>query len=388
MKQYHIILYIAFIAVLVSCKKENAPSVTAVNKTTQQKLQTWFENQSKLNPSGIQPVLGSNTPNWGETEFVEGENMFITPVVFNKNRNAAKYFVANTSSNGEIKSGNYFVFLNKAGVKRADAESIILSKSSNSSFTGSVLEYNMKNQLISSKRFNGGQLSEDKMDVIVYKPTKKSNAEVKTEEVNNLAPLECEGTGQFCIDWYWQTYVNGVLVQEEYLYSTCYCSGGGNGGTNQQAALANSLLAPALNVVTSNILNTCAVEFETQQTKSMIYYWQCATHPTYKVMSTERGNLIRTGNTGSSNQWKFDNGQGLQHLTVTLEGFSLGASVSVECTYNNVIYSSNRYNATITLGVKVTASTTINGVLYQVYTNLNPSKNLYANNSPYALPGY
>lgn len=236
MKQYHIILYIAFIAVLVSCKKENAPSVTAVNKTTQQKLQTWFESQSKLNPSGIQPVLGSNTPNWGETEFVEGENMFITPVVFNKNRNAAKYFVAADNGKDEFKNGRYYVVLNEAGGNLSSAENLIVSDIKNDvkqlgNFSGAVLEYDFNNSFVKSKHYKNGNETNQK-DALAYK-TKNNAVKEKEIAVSNLASC-AEGEEQVCIDWYWQTYINGVLYLEEYVFTTCSCfySGSGGGETN------------------------------------------------------------------------------------------------------------------------------------------------------------
>ncbi len=256
MKQYHIILYIAFIAVLVSCKKENAPSVTEVNKTTQQKLQTWFESQSKLNPSGIQPVLGSNAPNWGETEFVEGENMFITPVVFNKNQNAAKYFVAADNGKDEFKTGRYYIILNEAPGNLFNAESLIISDVKKDvkqvgNFSGAILEYDLKNNLIKSKHYKTGSETNQK-DELIYKP-KNSKVKVKEVVVNNLASCE-EGEEQVCIDWYWQTYVNGVLYLEEYVFTTCSCfySGSGGGETNPgESGLCSMTAIQAQNFINS-----------------------------------------------------------------------------------------------------------------------------------------
>src|SRR5262249_19594081 len=54
----------------------------------------------------------------------------------------------------------------------------------------------------------------------------------------NLAPINCENP--VGIDWYWQHWVNGVLEDEEYLYTTCPCGttggGGGGGGTGNSGA--------------------------------------------------------------------------------------------------------------------------------------------------------
>lgn len=394
MKPYSIFLIIAFAAGIVSCKKNNADQFASVKNESGKQLSTWYDNQLKAISVKTMAVLGSDQPDWSQSKFFADQGMYITPVALKENGKAAKFFTAKQAA-GSFKEGSYFVFLTKKGALLKNPEQLILnrfnsSKAGNGNFSGAILQYDMNNKLISAAHFKDGVESGTvTVDNIVYKPEK---AKIKSEEgpVGNVAPLECgEGVQSFCIDWYWQTYEEGVLVEEEYLYTTCYClSTGGSNNANINQLIANSVLDPALNVTISNILQSCSYEFETPTTRSVIYHWQCANHPTYKIYSTERGNLILSGNSSPSYKWKFSSIQGVQHLSTSLEGWSLGAEIKQECTWYDVVFSNERYFSTITLELKVTASTTQKGILYEKYTTLHPSKILYANNSQYVLPGY
>lgn len=353
MKQYHIILYVALLAILVSCKKENSPAATAVSKSAQQKLQSWFENQVKLNPGTIQPVLGSNAPNWGETEYVEGENLYLTPVTLKENQHAAKYFVANGNSDGEIKNGNYFIFLNKAGIKRADAEKIILPGSLNNSFTGAVLEYSINNSLVKATHYIDGKVTNNEIDQIANKPSKDLSNKSKTGENNNLASSECQGGEQYCIDWYWQTYINGILVYEEYLYTTCECvnQGGGSGGSgnpclSQCQTQFNSLMSST--TVANDMLQVGPQIQTTPNTIELTYRWRALKNLTWGIYSNEKATLTKTNLALPYPQWKYVS---LEHTSTSFEGFSVGGSVSNSATASITV---GIYTSGVQLGLDVT----------------------------------
>ena len=81
--------------------------------------------------------------------------------------------------------------------------------------------------------YNDPSLSKANQDAGKDKTIKvgmKHNGEPIDLSTANLLPSCAEGEG-FCIDWYWQTWVNGELIDETPLYTTCNCGGGGGGGT-------------------------------------------------------------------------------------------------------------------------------------------------------------
>ena len=59
----------------------------------------------------------------------------------------------------------------------------------------------------------------------------------ENDPINASDPSGLTLNAQVCIDWYMQYYLNGVLIYEEYLYTTCSGSttGDGKGGTQQAA---------------------------------------------------------------------------------------------------------------------------------------------------------
>ncbi len=394
MKPYTILLIAALAGGVISCKKNNAEHFDSASKESTKKLSEWFDGQSKLLSPGSVAVLGADQPEWSQAKYFDDAGLYITPLVLKEKAAASKFFVARPDGSS-FKDGRYFVFLTSKGTAVNNPEQLITNhfstaKTDYGNFSGAILQYDLENKLISTAHYKNGSKTSS-TDNLLYKPKQERKTNGDEGPVGNVAPLECaEGGSQVCIDWFWQTWEEGVLVEEEYLYTTCQCvnAGGGSGNTNIEQLIANSILDPALNASTSNILQSCTYEFESQTTRTVIYYWQCINHPTYKIFSTERGNLVLSGNSSPSYKWKFSGSEGIQHLSTNLDGWSLGAEIKQETVWNDVVYSNERYFATITLEVKITASTTQKGILYEKYTTLHPSKNLYANNSQYVLPGY
>jgi hypothetical protein len=385
MKVQNITLGLVLTLALFSCKKESTDQSVAVNTETQQKLQQWLKSQNKSTGTASLPALGTNKPEWQQTKYAA--NTYIAPIQLSGSKMALKYFVAKADEDGNIKNGGYYVILSKTATKPIEAENIILENTASTNFTGSVLEYDMNNKLIKALHYAGGKLSTTEKDNIFYKPSTKKDD--RNANVNRAD--ECAEQEQFCIDWYWQTFENGILVEEQYLYTTCYCQnsgGGGTGGGSSEEQIAAGILSQALFVTESNVLHSCHTEFETAETKRIVFYWQCVSHPTYKIFSTDKGDLVRAGNNSATGLWKYSTDTGLQHVSSSLEGGSLGATVSQTSEEVDVIYTAQRKEAKMILEVRITASTTVAGKPYESYTTLHPNRILSANNSPYVLAGY
>jgi hypothetical protein len=87
-----------------------------------------------------------------------------------------------------------------------------------------VLYYNTAGQPTASRVYNNGQAEQGATAMLAAKP------QAPDSEANKV-PRNCDGPSQEgCIDWYYQTYVDGVLVYEEYQFTTCCNSNGGGSG--------------------------------------------------------------------------------------------------------------------------------------------------------------
>jgi hypothetical protein len=122
-------------------------------------------------------------------------------------------------------------------------------------FSGAVLYYNTAGQPTASRVYNNGQLQQGATAILAAKPQPAGSDA-------NKVPRNCDGPGQEgCIDWYWQTWVDGVLVYEEYQFTTCCNSGGGGSGisNNDPCATTCSNATTLASQVTGEALNTYSV---------------------------------------------------------------------------------------------------------------------------------
>ncbi|MGG9961612.1 hypothetical protein [Ferruginibacter sp. SUN106] len=148
-----------------------------------------------------------------------------------------KYFVTKTDENGKVNAENYYVILSAGKNNVAVTPDLLSGKKISADFDGAIIRYDKDNNFVSSNHFENGNLS-PKTDKIEVRKSKSP------EPTPGYAPLN-QGCSYITVDWYWQTYVNGVLVNEEYLYTTqiVVCedgdgSGGGTGSTTCEQAQA------------------------------------------------------------------------------------------------------------------------------------------------------
>lgn len=254
MKPYSILLIAALSGGIISCKKNNVEHFDAAGKEPVEKLSAWFDNQRKAIPPSTVAILGADQPDWGQAKYFDEQGLYITPVVLKEKKQAVKFFVARQDEKA-FKDGSYFVFLTAKGTVMSNPEQLIVNrfntgKTDNDGFSGAMLQYDLDDKLISAAHYKNGNKTST-ADKLVYKPKQERKENDNEGPVGSVAPLECgEGASQFCIDWFWQTYEEGVLVEEEYLYTTCYCgtsgggggSGGGNNGCNMTVSSAQSIL--------------------------------------------------------------------------------------------------------------------------------------------------
>jgi hypothetical protein len=254
---------LAIAATLCSCKKEAAlPAETALPQPAKEQLQSWYTGQTaKGQPDGdkIKFFLNAGTPDWDNAKQVG--NSYFTPVTINGNKGQSqKILVTSIAANGNLASGKYvYVIKNKAAaaaVPYSLVNEILETQKAPADFSGSIVEYNLKHEFIAAASFVNGKLDAAKVVNVNSRPKSGNAAASKGPDIVPNVANACEGVEGFCIDWYWQTFINGILVDEEYLGTTCYCGqggGGGSGNNNINAGPCNLTAAQAqvaLNTIT------------------------------------------------------------------------------------------------------------------------------------------
>lgn len=208
--------------------------------------------------------------------------------------------------------------------------------------------------------------------------------------INSNAPVEgCDDV--ICVDWYWQTYVNGVLVYEEFLYQTCEClnsggGGGGGGGTTsttptdlEQCTIALNNIVNATSLSSTLISET--LESETTETKTKLYSWDCLKNSYgWKVVSFERGVHKKRGIT---NAWEW---QSLENIGISKEGNTLTFGGTIDATKVWANSTLGKFNATMHLCVNIKATVKKGLAALENNTNYFPSKTFHIISE--SIPGY
>ncbi|MFT3979292.1 MAG: hypothetical protein QM687_02405 [Ferruginibacter sp.] len=210
----------------------------------------------------------------------------------------------------------------------------------------------------------------------------------------NYVPLpDCGGSEPTCIDWYWQTWVNGELADEEYLFTSCYCLGGGGGGSNQpsEAQLAESALEAAAGTIesTSYLLDitdegTSTIGGVEKRTK--LYKWKFVEFgfgKTASGYSIDRGIHKKVMVNGS---WKWQ-WESLTHINHGIEGFAIwppktSSSLSVIAAQPTI----GLYNASMDIHYEFTL--TYNGTYGNTVKYDSDHSVMTLNVDAAAIPGY
>ena len=281
---------------VIGCKKITpAEEITIVDNASTEKVKAWFDKlppKKETNDLTASPFINglpAGKPDWEKLRYNPQDKAYTIPVSIaahgqTANASAYRYLVVNENDKGDITGGNYVMVLTDKtkpnAITQDDINYGMLSlRSVPGNFNGAVLQYDMSDQPLSAAHYEKGEPVRTKADKFSGKPV----------TVNNNMPLPDCGGEQTCIDWYWQTYVNGVLVYEEYLFTTCSCysngggGGGGQGGGGGGCTMSQSQAIQALNNVTYTTQNFASFQEGAQYVQNGIIrkpkdsHWQFLT---------------------------------------------------------------------------------------------------------------
>lgn len=165
------------------------------------------------------------------------------------------------------------------------------------------------------------------------------------------AALPCMNMQPVCTDYYWIEYdpLTGLVYSVTYLYTHCEpCNeaGGGSGGLAPEDEGCNRDALDAEFNTTSLDIGTVNVS-QTQDRRTRQYKWKFGSDWFYNYYSVEQGTHKKVGN-----EWHWER---LEHLSVSMSGFSLGVSTSID-QHNGTPYFLSNTTAFMKLSYQITRS--------------------------------
>ncbi len=234
MKKFHLAFYTLVLSlVMISCKKTSQVEDANLILPQKSSILNYLTSQKTNNsPTRIKQIekLSENLlfdKSWVEKSYAH--SLIITPI------DELYQF----SNNKENKVSNYFVCVVDSTSKIVTSYIVQNRPMNNNGKTA------IKKDAIANMDDNKPVAEDCNVrfiniyDYYLYEMNYKNNTLVSTlvkntKSTNNSKPTNqnTTNTSGNCIDWYWQTYVNGVLVSEVYLYTDCGINveeGGGGG---------------------------------------------------------------------------------------------------------------------------------------------------------------
>lgn len=324
MKNYFIL--ILFIGLLSGCKKDMMPEKESGVITSESiaNLKTWYNSQksTQTNLSGSVFTASVGVIDWSNARFNVGEKTYIVPVTIPEQKKCFVFLTANAASDGNIISGKYvFINTDESQYKLLTASPIDLNllegKVIPNNFSGAIIEQDMQHKYLGSKTFLNGNSLDLKKEMMVYKLKEFNN----NEPTPDNAPQEAN-----CIDWYWQTWVNGNLESEVYWFTTCTggsggSGGGGGGGVSTCAAEAMAFLNQNITLPNGPLNEYTFSNDGTNWIK--MYDWKIFTAGPWALISYEKATLQKITYPNNYTRWEF---QSVEHVGVTEAGMNVGGT--------------------------------------------------------------
>jgi hypothetical protein len=332
MKARMLSLLLVMSVVFTACKKnETMEPASPGSEAVVQKAKDWFIKESNRvaqdKPATGNLVFRNVQPQWNHAIYFAADKQLIIPADINSNgesqvANATRYLVLDENSAGNARSGHYLYILGNGSQNVPADPGLVSGKKLPEHFTGTLVRYSMDGRFISSRHYENGVLAaqQDKLTQRTGFADPGSQSIVPVDETCHTET----------IDWYWQTYVNGVLVYEEYLYSTttivCDPSGGGGsggGGISCEQQLQNmieqgvAISGPAYSV--GEVVNG--------DNWVKPYNWAIFRAGTWGLLSYEQATLQKKHYPNNLDRWEYTS---FNHIKIAAAGASVGGTRTFE----------------------------------------------------------
>ncbi len=333
-KKNKVFIYLLLFSLIFGCKKQDSvKEITLQQNSVSEKAKSWIETQAAIlsSPKFLLEGKVIDIPekiDWEKSKYFPQSKISITPVRVTSVESdllTYKYLVTEMNDAGEVIAANYYAVINDRQMMGSTEFYTITPELVNlqkmpGEFSGAIIKYDLSNKIVFTKHYEKGVLS-NKTDKISIK---KSKTIVPAQ---NYAPLP-GNCSYVVIEWYYQVYVNGVLVYEEYIGNSVMVTcnedgngggGGGGGGTltceQQMENFINQGIAFSGPVTQTDVSNTGIIWIKS-------YDWPIFKAATWGLFSFDKGTLEKI-HYPNIDLWEF---QSFQHLQIAEVGTVIGGT--------------------------------------------------------------
>lgn len=246
------IFFIICTIFLVSCSKEISTEISFVSQKTNDsfnKVLSWLKTKKEVSGDSTKASIDNIIKNLQQDKilaigFNKTEKLLILPLnelfqTWNKSvQKTNKMLVLIESVDGKIRLGNIVELMPVNSLSFEESAEVLIAVYNNkiSNFSGNCSILSLSNRPVYEIDYENGKITAQK-----YPAKRESSGGGVTTPSASLI-------GQ-CIEWYWQTYINGVLVSEVYLYTDCGINveEGGNGGGGGSGSGGSSVTVDSVN---------------------------------------------------------------------------------------------------------------------------------------------
>jgi hypothetical protein len=335
----------------------------ANNPAELQQLRSWYQSQQTGTASKKMAATTISLPaaemQWNKAVYYPDDKAWIVPMAIKKNSvgtQAFVFFAASQDAKGNIEKGNYIVLLpnSKKMTTTAIQTFTVLPAMLNftyvpTAYSGAILQYNMDKAFAQAKHYQSGVLQPGKTDLLITKTSSKGASSDPEPSIVD----QCQSGQIVCTDWYWQTWVDGVLVDEEFLFTTCACEGGESGGGG--ASTCQQICQAAMNnfVAAGHSVNGPAIETTNWQTDTewnKTYAWKIYDAVTWFLYSYEDAvwEKVYYPSSGQS-LWQF---KSITHRYIKESGSNVGGSRTFKD--NGANFNKSLFSAQVRIDFSVT----------------------------------
>lgn len=211
------LLIILIVLVFVSCKKDIHSSNEVILVPTSkniQDLKTWYTprilGRDENSNSGI--LAMASNPDWEGTKVYENGNVFVTPLKNKNLEHSFSFLESKMSTSGELFSGKLCTLITPESktfteLDRSEMLEVLTLKKVPGAVSGILVVYDLTNNDFVLRKIENGII-----DTVQERNFALNKPKIKTQTLRTSSGV--------LVDWYLQTYINGALVDEVYLYSS------------------------------------------------------------------------------------------------------------------------------------------------------------------------
>lgn len=330
---------IIFCIFFFSCQKDAVENNLQAlnNKSTLEELKSYYQNEMAASVRGsngpklIGPAV--EEPDWSNAVYSAGEKTYLIPVKIkasraNKDVLVSRYLVINEAKSK--KDGFfYYAIADRRTNKPISQQQMLTSLQSYEDGVNEIKKtgYTFVKVPLSQNELFQKETGRATIRTGKFIAQKKATQTQQTggSNVESFAPRSCSENGgtAVTIDWYYQIYVDGVLVYEEYLYSTTECWGAtntGGGGESGEDACRQAASEFMNSGAATNELISSSTVFEKSNFKTDKYDWKIFSASTWGIVSSDQITWTRAS---TNLAWTYSS---YSHIGDSEVGMSIGGS--------------------------------------------------------------